>query len=629
MRGFWIIGLVLLTLPFASAELLFSQPQAAYNFGDELSMTLTLRPLSDTTDFATIDLTCGSEHVTMYQSLLTIQAGTSREIALTPRLDSPLFANLNGSCVLQGTFGNDNVASQRFVLTKEITTQLVIPSTLVMPGSSIAISGTAQKVNGAPLEGFVRFSIDDTNFSYVQPVTEGVFSFNVTLPNTIAPGEHEVRVVSYEENTQGRVLNEGTESATLIVQVVLTRAEVVLGTSDANVGTPFVFTIYAYDQAGNRIERDAQYDIFGPGAEDAFLTRLTQSSVSEQFNASAETAPGYWRIEARVGDVRAKKLFYVNEFEKLTFTLENNDTLVITNEGNVPYHRSVQIDVGTYSAIKDVTLGVGEFKRFRLKAPDAAYDILVNDGNHTFRAMGVPLTGRAIDIGEVSGSFFNLWWAGLFVLVILGLTFVTNRYVAQRRAAHGKSDTPLVRSSPTRVLSGAQPAYTTSREPATMIAVRADCSSARVKNALDSALSSSQRAGAHILQEGDNHLITLSPRLTKKLENDLFAVTLAKEIEGSLVKNSIDFGIGVGKGEIISDGRGKGSFTSLGTLVPSVKRLARASKNAVLVSEDVHAALRTSIKAEKQAEDKAWHVTSVVNRDTHIGFINSFLKRTK
>lgn len=629
MRGLWIITFILVALPFVSGELLFTQPQAAYNFGDELSMTLTLSPVSDTTDFATIDLVCGSESVTLYRSLLTVQSGTSREIVLSPRLDSPLFTTLNGSCALQGAFGSDSGASQSFVLTNAINTQLVIPSTLVMPGSSIAISGTAQKANGALLEGFVRFSITDTNFSHVQAVTSGAFSFNITLPSTLAPGAHEVIVRSYEENSEGRVLNEGTSDAELIVQVVLRQAEIVVESAEANAGTPYIFTVYAYDQAGNRIERDVRYDMFGPGAEEASLTRLTKSNVNEAFNVSAETAPGYWRIEASIGEVRAKKLFYVNEFEKLTFALENNDTLIITNEGNVPYHKSVEINVGTYSAIKDVELEVGESKRFRLKAPDAAYDIRVNDGNYSFMAMGVPLTGRVIDIGEVGGSIFNLWWAGLFILVVLGLTFGTNMYIARRHAAHG-TGTSAVRSSSTRVLSGTSAtAYATAREPAAVIAVRADTSTARVKNAIDSALSSAQRAGASILQDGDNHLITFSPRLTKKLENDLFAVTIAKEIESSLTGSSVEFGIGVDKGEIISDGRSRGSFTSLGTLVPSVKRLARASKSSVLVSDDMHAALRTSIKADKLATDKAWKVTSVVNRDTHTGFINSFLKRTK
>lgn len=634
---FSVIFLMALAVPFGSAELLFNQPSPVYNFGDELRMTLTLRPSEATTDFATVDLVCGTERITLYQSLTTLGAGESKDISFTPRLDSPLFASLDGECRFEAEFGDDTAESQSFVVTDLIVTELVVPTTVVMPGTSLAITGSARKANGQALDGFVRVVIEGTNFSVSGPVSSGAFSFNMSLPRTLSPGEHILRVESYEVNGKGVHINEGSAVSTIIVQVVLTRAEIEFSSIDATPGSPFSFTVNAYDQANNLLARDIRYDLFAPGSSEPLLTRLAKTSEPVSFDVDSSSVPGYWRIEAHIEELSTKKLFYVNERELASFDIENNNTLVVTNRGNVEYRENIEITVGNYSSIREVVLDVGASKRFKLRAPDADYEIKVRDSNQSFLASGVPLTGRAIDVGEVRGSLLNMWWAAFFIVGLLGITLLTNVYVSRRRVKRGLSSTKVSTLLDSRTRTSVMaPAVGVplgaTREPATIVALRVDSESALARNALDEALGIAQRAGASVTSHLNQHLIAFSSRFTKKLENELLAVQVAKEIETALKggsrEGSFDFGVGVGKGEIITHPERPGQFTSVGTLVPSAKRLASTSRRDVLVSDELHAALRTSLKAEKVAgTNNAWRVNSIVSRESHKGFIDTFLKR--
>lgn len=637
MRGLWIAALMVMVLPLASAELLFTQPQSAYNFGDELQMTLTLQPASEVTDFATVDLVCGSQKVTLYRSLLTVHGGAHQELPLNPRLDSPLFGSLNGTCLLEATFGNDDSRSSSFILTPHVEVSLVLPSTVLTPDTVFSVSGTARKANGQPLQGFARLTLEGANSSFTQPVYGGVFSFNTTLPAATRPGEHLLHVDTYEENSEGRSINYGSASSSVVVRVILSRGDIVLEESEVIPGDAFTFTVTAYDQADTALERDVPYDIYQPTGDQPWMSKLTKTGVRETVSLDTSAPAGYWKLEAQMGDLIVRKLFYVREHERIAFSLENNNTLVVTNTGNVPYRHSLEVLIGTYPIIKTLDLGVGESRRFVLKAPQAVYNVTVREGNNTFMASSLPLTGRAIAVGEVNGSFFNLWWAGLFIIGLLGITFLTNLYIARRRArADGGNMSSLAPVGSARTLPAASLAagMTASgkREQAAVVAVRVDGKSALAQNALNTALGVAENVGASISQDTTHHVLMISPRFTKKLENDLLALQLAKEIEATLKGSSPDgtfaFGIGVGRGEIISDAL-RGNFTSLGSFVPSTKRLANASKNDVLISDELHAAVRTQIKAEKVASANAWRVTSLISRDSHKNFIDSFLKRQK
>lgn len=633
MRGLWIIALCVLVLPSVSAELLFTQPEAAYNFGDDLRMTLTLRPASDVTDFAEIDLRCGSQSVSLYRSLLTVAADASHPLVLTPRLDSPLFYSLNGTCEFVGRFGGEEVSSQSFVLTNALSMSVSVSTTLVSPGETIRISGSVHKANGAPLDGFVRIALGTRNQSVTQVVRSGLFDMNITLPARTPPGEQLLFVESYEKNNEEVVINRGVSESPLIVRAVLSRTDIVLSQPDVVPGNELTYTFYAYDQVDNLIEHEVHYELYEPNAEQPLITRLSATGARDSFAVNTSSLPGYWKIEATIGTFVTRKLFYVSELELVAFNVENNNTLVVTNVGNVPYRHHLEIVIGNYSSIHDISLAVGASRQFRLKAPEAVYEVKVREGNRTFLSSTLPLTGRAISVGEVGGSFFNLWWAGLFIMVLVGVTFVTNIYIARRRSGRGFGLNRETRETPRtaqRIFSGAPVSATsavTGKEQATMIALRTDGSRAGVQNSVESALRIAKSAGAHITREGNYHMITFSSRFTRKLENDMLAVQIAKEMESSL-KGS-DFGMGVSKGEIIADSRTPGQFTSLGSFVPSTKRLANSSSSDVLVSEEIRAALRTQVKAEKVAGTQGWRVSSVVNREGHKGFITSFLKRTK
>ena len=80
------------------------------------------------------------------------------------------------------------------------------------------------------------------------------------------------------------------------------------------------------------------------------LDRNTNAKVSfkrrghEYFDQSAQTL--HKDIEAIAGDQRARKLFYVEEVRKIQTSLVN-DTLIVTNTGNIPYKGPIEIIIGS------------------------------------------------------------------------------------------------------------------------------------------------------------------------------------------------------------------------------------------------------------------------------------------
>ena len=104
-----------------------------------------------------------------------------------------------------------------------------------------------------------------------------------------------------------------------------------------------------------------------------------------------------WTVTARYNDAEDKAFFTVDSSELAKFEI-TGDKLVITNIGNIPYTKDVQILIGETVGIKKTGLDVGEQLSFRLIAPDGVYNIRVTDGKTTLSKSDVALTGNAIGV---------------------------------------------------------------------------------------------------------------------------------------------------------------------------------------------------------------------------------------
>jgi hypothetical protein len=614
-----------------SATMTITHGESIYNLEDTLSLNAHVQASENTNGFLSIGLYCGEGSVELYRSPMSLSAGASRDVNLDIVLTRSIVSQLSGDCTLRGDYGNDHVETSTFQIQKTITLRLESADSPLEPGQNVFIRGTAIKANGDSPRGTISASNDALRLRYTGAIVNGTFTLNFTIPDSVPAGRHVVILQASERSSEGELTNEGTIETTLIVKSVLRSIDV--GLSETQSMTPnatIVYQVDAYDQSGQHMSDDARVIISQPNGE-SFAEQLVHTGRSVSFVLPQYAQPGYWKIEAVIEGVDNRRLFYVEEYEHASFEI-TNATLIVSNTGNVPYRKSVEIVIGDYRELMDVELPVGGMKRYTLRAPDNTYSVKVYDGVEDFLASNVALTGRAIDIGEVGavgGTLKNLWWVA--ILAIAGLAVATNVYLRYRTPSQRIVEPLPLSATKFRSL----PSKTTmdgAKEQAVGVAIRLE--GANGEEAITPLLTDAQKKGARVYTHGEHHVVLFSPRLTRSVNPEMLAIRLAKDAEQALAqhnqksKQKARFGVGAARGEIISEMKnGEFSFTATTSFIPSAKRLASSSDAQTLVSHELYTMIMGNVKAEKARNVDAWRVLSLKDRGTHDGFIAGFLKR--
>jgi hypothetical protein len=321
------------------------------------------------------------------------------------------------------------------------------------------------------------------------------------------------------------------------------------------------------------------------------------------------------------------KKFYINEKALVSFELRNN-TVIVTNIGNVRYNRDIQIELNGKPFVKKVDLDVGESQEFRLTGPAGDYDVKIGDGETEVVANSVPLTGHTIDVEELenkgSGLGVSSTFVWVFVIVILGIGvfFFFKNLMKKKSFAYPlpKLSNLRIRKTPKVVRLDAQgrivrendgmkkpekiqkaPLVPPSqaeqvlvlkgqRNPAVVIAIKIKNKiSDTAKQSLESAIEHVYDKRGAVYEQGDYIFIMLSPLMTRTYKNEIEAAKIAEKIVLGLkehnkkFKDKIEFGIGISTGNVINkieDKRFK--FTALGNFITSAKRLADSSNEQIL-----------------------------------------------
>ena len=626
---------VLLLLPLVSAEILISQPENIYNLDDELSISITLNPNNRVIDELIVDIVCDNRTVKIYEVQHNLNVGEVREVNIDYILTRSKIGFLVGECRLAADYGVDRAFSQNFELSDGIDIDLDLKIGRFNPGDEVRVSGDALKLNGEKVVGFIEIRVDDVGVAISKTVYEGEFTFNFTLPEDSPAGKHLMNVRVYEKDSSGETSNEGNITKSIEINQILKKLEINTAFLSVSPGEELTFSVTPYDQAEYEIKREISIIIYEPG-DFVFLKKLINAGEENTIKINLGDAPGYWKIEARAGDVSVRKLFYVEDNEEALFSLINN-TLIITNVGNVLYKKAVEISIGSAVEIKHLSLDVGETQKFRLFAPDGTYLIRVKDGDKEAVLGNTLLTGKVIGVTEVRegilASFSNplLWILGIFLLTLIIVYVYLKKIKGKFKLNLGKSKIKKETSSDHPVLTSGG-AIAGGKEEASVIALKLNnkISSRYASSYLEKALMTAKSAGAKIYVDENYRIILFSTSLTKKKDNELIAVKVSKKIEGILseynkqFKEKIYFGLGISNGQIIIEtAEGKFKFTSVGKVISVAKKLANLSEMEVLLSDTMHRRVITVVKTKKVKKD-AWKVIKITERDKHKNFLSRF-----
>jgi len=670
MRKLPILLLVLLAASFitvahpVSAEIFLDQPNSIYNLGDDITLSATVDVISD--GYFNMDLLCENGKVTITHDILT-----STIIRKTFTLSSIFINDLKGQCFVSASYNGFNSQSQAFTISDRVDAYAELDKKELNPSEAVDLRIDATKANGKPLQGFASISFGEAGVSLTVPVVNGIAEYNFSLPSDIAAGTYSIKIEVYEKDKQGNIINKANLENNIAIKQEARAIEISIADQEAKTGEDYKFKIIVYDQTNQTMSTQVAYSLYD-GEDAQIVDRVVNSNEEIAINIPLNESPGYRTIIGKIGDFSSKRYFYIPEVEKISFEVINS-TLKITNVGNVPYRKNLEIGIGANKKVIDLKLAVGQSMAYNLQAPDGNYEVAVTDGIETFSS-NIALTGNAVRVVDVSqgASVFNryslvwLFIIGVFGLFIYGVSkglgkqrfmaYMPNLSRIFRRDKYGNtssqapavstiksSDIVMGRITPTQaehslVIKG-------NKEQCAIVAVKIKNKfkverSDYYKQVIDSINSEIVSHKGTFYAAEDYIMGILAPIATKTFKNEINAVKIAQSINSILnlhntkFKDKIEFGIGVNSGDLVVEidkQSKKMKFTSIGNTVTLAKKIAESASNSALLSQPLFRKVSTTVKAKKSVRGDldVYEVTSIVDRDDNARFLSDFKARNE
>ncbi len=679
---------VLLLVSFTSADIFVGQIDSFYHLGDELNVSVNLAPLVNVNDFLSVKLICvgikreiipnnftvsnvtnsnssdgnysvieslETAEIEIYKNVFNIKAGEEKEVFISAKLDRFLVGDLRGDCEIRAVYGGEESSSKQFEINRDLEVNAEVTKVIFNPGDRVEVFGDAYRMNSVPVQGFVDVIVSQPNITVSGTIKDGKFNLNFSVPANLKSGKYDVSVRAYEKDNNGEVINEGFSSFGFEVGQLLKKLKLEFSYLTVKPSDGLVYKAILHDQAADEISNDVTIKLYNPNGVQYF-ERLVKSGREETLATSYNFTPGYWDMKAKVGDIETNKLFFIEEIEIASFELRN-ETLIITNIGNVPYKKPVEIIIGGVGEVKELDLGLGESKKFKLSAPDGDYNIEVNDGLSSENFGSTFLTGSAIRISDVGfinslkEKFYILVW--LFVIVILLIIgiFVFRRIRkvrSQRRLGLVRNIKPSTgnksffgkeagsKDEGEKSLSGGENINNGIKQECNIVSLKIrnlDEIASGAMREIQEALLSVKQMGANIYVSGEYRIAIFCPLIIGVENNEVKAISAGKKIYDILSRynfragKKIDFGIGVSLGDMIVEKvGGKFKFNSAGDGVISAKRMSSKSLNNVLISKALRGRVLGSVKCIKSEGEDYWIVSEVKDRSKYRDFVKGIKK---
>ncbi|MCX6750297.1 MAG: FeoB-associated Cys-rich membrane protein [Candidatus Pacearchaeota archaeon] len=686
-----IILLVLILLPFASAEMIINQqPTKVYNLGDSVAVPITIKTIAGVSGMFSMDLLCGSKQINFYKNGVNLLAGEEKTMDASLVLTKELLGENVGTCKIKGILGEEYILTNEFKISNLLTLQPNTEETEFEPGQSILIFGDAVKDNGQPANGFIDLEIVIANFSGENiaqrgTMNNGMYSMNITLPEKMKAGKYLVKLNAYEVALDSSKTNKGFVNYNIQIKQIPTSLELIFENEEVEPGTEVEVKAILHDQTGEKIDSTAIITI-KKGIGEGILVEgggPTEKSTGEYMKLpiAYNEPPGNWTVFAMSNQLTAEAHFVITEKEEIKAEIVN-ETIVITNIGNVPYNSTIIIKIGENESKEyPLYLVVDGKNEYELLAPKGDYEVEVldKDGDskvkETVTITRSPLTGQAIRIRDASqitlGKFFSnpLVWI-LTLLVILAIVFIIVRRIRKKKKEPGMGSSgggifkkkavkqlpanvpwenramPLSKESKLQTKNKANLSLSIkgNKQDVSLVNVviknlgEVQANKGNPEEPLQKIINLAENKKAFVYENQNNLFFILTPSKTRTFKNEPVALEIAQDAKeilaahNRIAKHRLDFGISIEYGSIVEKTEnGVMDFMSLGTLMSNAKKISSASQGEVLLGEKIKEKL-INARTEKQDNGRIvfYKIKDIKYHDEeHSKFIKSFLKRTE
>jgi len=662
--------------PLISAEgkiIINQEPNEIYNLGDSITIPVTVVPISDISDGIYMHLLCGGKpsieicHDGI--SLSREDGGKVKECTLL--LTKEKIGEIIGTCTIRVYLSKEiqkAVKTKEFKISNILTLQPNTDQKTYEPGQSLLIFGSALKENGKEVNGYIDVEIlignSSSNIAQMGTINNGRYSMSINLPLDMKAGNYLVKLNAYEMTEDEVKTNKGFVNYNIAIKQVPTYLEIILETNKVEPGTSAKAKTILHDQTGEGINSNAIITI-KKGTTDIQIQSEKPTGEYLELPIAYNEPASNWTVFAISNQLTTEVSFIVIEKEKVEVDI-TNETVTFTNKGNVPYNETVLIKIGEESEELPIFLKVDETKKYQLRAPDGEYEVeIVSSGESTLK-QNVVLTGKTVEIKDLSlsiGSLFKKPLILIFILVIfLGAAFIFLRKKYSKNFYKGlfkkKVKQPKVNTAwENRAIPLSKNSKLETKNKASLsISIKGNKQDVSVVNikiknlkevqtkkgneeeTLQKIINMAENKKAFVYENQDNLFFILTPSKTKTFKNEIIALEIAqkaKEIlsgHNRLFKHKIDFGISIEYGYIVEKTEeGVLKFMNLGNLMINAKKISSSSQGEVLMGEKIKEKL-TNVRTEKHDDGRivSYKVKEIKYHDEeHLRFIKSFLKRSE
>ncbi len=666
--------LIIFLVSLVSAEgniFIYNQPsqEQIYNLGDIINVKARITPDSEVGSYA-VDLICNGIIKNPSPATGFIYPGSSNEIDFKLVLSkSPLaLGELFGDCKIIITFihsdeSKESSPTNDFKISNLMTIRVTSTQTEFEPSKELVIKGQVAKESGGTGSGFVELQLLDGNNSIVtqtETVTNGYFMINTTLPAGIRAGAYLVRLNTYEKDSSARITNAGTAIVDVKIKQIPSNLEIVFESSEIEPGTSVKVKTILHDQTGVSIPSSSFVTIKN---SDSIIIEQSEKPTDEfyEFQIEYNEKPSSWVVVAISNRLEAISNFTIKEKESIETSIINK-TIVVKNVGNVPYNKTILVNLGNSSLNINVSLLVDEEKKYALSAPTGEYNVEVKTAEGTSITGMVSLTGKEIGVREYFGGFQeairhpSVW---ITLILILGFVAFLIFKKVQKKSFFGSifprrnkkpsqqqdkflNITEQSLNAPKNNKAELSLSIKGDKQDASVVCVRIKNlreMKARedVRNTLERIEEMANEEKAVEYESQDMVFFLLVPLRTKTFRNEEDALKIsqaAKEIlldHNRLFKNKVDFGISLHHGDIIAKQEATLKFMSIGTLTTVSKKIALLANEDVLMSDKMNERVQRFAKTQRNVIDDfpVYSIRELKQGDKYKGFLDNFTKRYK
>ena len=652
-----MIFLILLISIVSADVIITQQPKEIYSLGDTINLPMKITTAVSIVNPFTINLICnGMETLVHYEKTLILSAGEEAERNPKILLMQDSIGRPTGTCVLKAILGSETYElTNSFTISDFISISITEQKSEAAPKKNIILEGNAIKDNGEAVQGIGELKVirdNETVIDMIDTVKNGYFYFNFSFSSDSPAGQYLVKLNIYENDLLGQKTNKGFINYNLLITQIPTSLEIVFDTPKVEPGTNLKVKTVLHDQTGVPIETNSIITI--KNSDNEIIDQVEKSTNKFlEFPIAYNEPAAEWKIVALSNRITTESTFVIIEKEDIEITLINR-TITILNKGNVPYcNKSVLIKIGNDSVNVDICLEVNEEQEYILTAPEGEYQVEVISEGEERISRNVMLTGRVVDVREVSKKgFVNRPFVWIFLIGILGfVAFLFFKkgykrnfigYVTKRKKS--KETTPLTKGSLLNTKNKAELSLSIKgdKQNVSVVCLKIknlkEISSKKgvIEDSLQKIIDLVEEKKGYLYENNENLFFIFAPVNTKTFGNERTAIDVAQKISSALTegnrlyKDKIDFGIGANYGTIIAK-KEKGilQFMSMGTLITTAKKTANASKGEILLGKKINDKLRTEVKTEKEmhGNTELYKIKEVKAKGDHKNFLSNFVKR--